>query len=285
MVSAQEVGPCYTRPMLLAVDTGGTKTLVTGFDRSGKPTHEFRFETPKNPNEYLAELSEVIHKNFGGRIFDAVVVAIPGIVRDNVAVWCDNLAWENVDVAGYLQPLVNCPVWLANDAKLAGLAETRALATTPANSLYITVSTGIGTGIIINGQIMPALSISEGGHMLVEYDGIVTEWENFASGAAIKRDYGKFARDIHDKKIWREIADKISRGLLVLIPVLQPEVIIIGGSIGTYFERYEDALDKVLTKRLPSHIQLPAIRQAIHPEEAVLYGCYYYGSDQLATKS
>lgn len=271
--------------MLLAVDTGGTKTLVTGFDRSGKPAHEFRFETPRDPDEYLAALSEVIHDNFGGRVFDAMVVAVPGVVRNNIAVWCDNLGWENVDIAAYMKPLVNCPVWLANDAKLAGLAETRTLNPVPRNSLYVTISTGIGTGIIIDGQILPALSTSEGGHMLVEYDGIVSEWEDFASGFAIRRDYGKFARDIHDKKTWKEIADKISRGFLVLIPLLQPDVIIIGGSIGTYFNRYEEYLEGTLSKRLPPHINRPDFRQAVHPEEAVLYGCYYYGRDSLAAQS
>lgn len=121
--------------------------------------------------------------------------------------------------------------------------------------------------------------------MLVEYDGIVNEWENFASGFAIRRDYGKFARDIHDKKTWKVIADKISRGFLVLIPLLQPDVIIIGGSIGTYFDRYETELESILSKRLPPHITRPDFRQALHPEEAVLYGCYYYGRDALAAQS
>jgi len=273
---------CYTEFMLLAVDTGGTKTLVSGFDRAGKPTHEFRFATPRDPDEYLAALSETIHDNFRGRVFDAIIIAVPGVVRNNIAVWCDNLGWENLDIAGHLKNVVNCPVWLENDANLAGLAETRALKKIPANTLYATVSTGIGTGIIIDGQISPALSASEGGHMLIEYDGIVSEWENFASGYAIKRDYKKFARDIHDDKTWQEVADKISRGFLVLIPALQPNTIIIGGSIGTYFDQYAEHLDEILTRRLPSHMALPEIRQAAHPEEAVLYGCYYYGSDQLA---
>lgn len=275
----------YTSRMLLAVDTGGTKTLVTGFDRSGKPTHEYRFETPRNVDEYLAALSEVIHDNFRGRVFDAVVIAVPGTVRNNIAVWCDNLGWQNVDIAKHIKPLVECPVWLENDANLAGLAETRALGTMPPSSLYVTISTGIGTGIIVNGQLLPAMSGSEGGHMLVEYDGGVQEWENFASGFAIRKIYGKYARDIHDKRTWREISDRISRGFLTLVPALQPDVIIIGGSIGTYFERYIDMLRDLLAKHLPPHIPVPEIRQAAHPEEAVLYGCYYYGSDQLAAKS
>ncbi|NCS83274.1 ROK family protein, partial [Candidatus Saccharibacteria bacterium] len=66
------------------------------------------------------------------------------------------------------------------------------------------------------------------------------------------------------------------------IPVLQPDVIIIGGSIGTYFERYDSDLTAILKDKLPDHIGLPRLVQAQHPEEAVIYGCYYYALDALA---
>ena len=66
--------------------------------------------------------------------------------------------------------------------------------------------------------------------------------------------------------------------------MLQPDVIIIGGSIGTYFERYYPTLKRLLTEHLPAHIDVPEIRQAAHPEEAVVYGCYYYGKDALTRR-
>lgn len=267
--------------MLLAVDTGGTKTLVAGFDRLGAPGPEYRFATPKDPEDYIAHLTEVIHEHYDIKKIDAVVIAIPGVVKNNVVVWCQNLPWQDFDIAAALKVLLKCPIWLENDANLAGLAETRALPYQPLQSLYVTISTGIGTGIIINGRISSALSSSEAGHMLVEYDGKVRTWESFASGMAIKRTYGKYARDIHDIKVWKQIADKISRGFLALIPALQPDVIIIGGSIGTYYDRYASTLSRLLSEHLPDHIPLPEIRQAVHPEEAVIYGCYYYGSTQL----
>ena len=117
--------------------------------------------------------------------------------------------------------------------------------------------------------------------MLLEYEGRLREWETFASGKSVYETYGKFARDIKSERIWRQIADKISRGLLVLIPTLNPDVIILGGSIGTYFERYEEPLLNHLRDQLNPHLNLPEIRQAIHPEEAVIYGCYYHALNQL----
>lgn len=269
--------------MLLTVDTGGTKTLVTYFDRQGRPAEETRFLTPRDREDYVATLVECIHDNYQaiGKL-EGVVVGVPGIVRDNTAVWCDNLGWKDFPLADILSKTLNVPVWLENDANLAGLAETSALPSPPETCLYLTVSTGIGTGIIINGKIDPALATSEGGHMKLEYDGRLREWEDFASGSAILSTYGKMARDIHDKKTWRQIADKISRGLLVLIPVLEPDTIIIGGSIGTYFDQYKEPLERELSTQLPAWMKVPEVRQAAHPEEAVIYGCYYYGRDRLA---
>ena len=271
--------------MLVAVDTGGTKTLITSFAASGKPGESYRFPTPKNEDEYLALLTEHIHEHYAGKPIDAIVVGVPGVVRHNSIAWGgSNLPWQNFDIAGPLKVAFSCPVFVENDANLAGLAEARMLRKTPTSCLYVTISTGIGTGIILDGQIAPGLSASEGGHSLVEYDGRVLMWETFASGQAIYKTYGKYARDITSRAVWNQIADKISRGFLALIPVLQPDVIVIGGSIGTYFERYYPTLKKILQEHLPPHIDLPEIRQAAHPEEAVVYGCYYHGKDQLTRR-
>jgi len=268
--------------MLIAVDTGGTKTLVTSFATDGKPNQEFRFPTPKNTATYLSTLEKLLRDNYDPREIDALVIAVPGIVRNNIAAWCMNLGWENFDIASHFKHFTKAPILLENDANLAGLAETQALGTVPSLCLYVTISTGIGTGIIINGKIEPALSASEGGHSLVEYDGIVRQWQAFASGKSIRETYGAFARDIHDKATWEEIADKISRGFLAIVPVLQPEVVVIGGSIGEFFDQYAPTLESLLKQHLPYHIPCPVFRQALHPDEAVIYGCYYYGTQQLA---
>jgi predicted NBD/HSP70 family sugar kinase len=269
--------------MLVAVDTGGTKTLIAGFSQDGIAGKLIKIPTPKDQDEYIKELRGVLRKTYGGQRVEAVVVAMPGIVKNGVAVWCNNLGWSNFDVAKQLQGVLGlAPIIIENDANLAGLAETRTLDTLPTSSLYVTVSTGIGTGVITNGKIDPGLRHSEGGRALVEYDGVVREWESFASGRAIHATYGKFARDIHSKHTWNEIADRISRGFLAVVPIIQPDVVIIGGSIGTYFDQYGMQLENILREKLPAHIPCPTFLQASHPEQAVIYGCYYYALDTLA---
>ena len=261
--------------MLVTVDTGGTKTLIASFNQDGSVNDTFKFPTPPDQDEYVALLRSTLVEHYGHEQVEIIVVALPGIVKDGVAVWCNNLHWKNFDAAAALAGVLgNAPVVIENDANLAGLAETRILEPMPVSSLYVTVSTGIGTGVIIDGHINPGLRHCEGGRALVEFDGMIREWESFASGQAIRAAYGKYARDITSVKVWRQIADRISRGFLAVIPILQPDIIIIGGSMGTYFEKYGPQLEALLQEKLPPFIACPTIIQAKNPEEAVIYGAY-----------
>jgi predicted NBD/HSP70 family sugar kinase len=274
--------------MLVVVDTGGTKTLVASFDKSGKLGKQIKFETPHDQKDYLNVLKTTLLENYDGKPVEAVVIATPGVSRDGVVLWGGgNLAWKNLDIKSAISGLLGkAPVYVENDANLAGLGETRFLKTTPAQSLYVTISTGIGTGIITNGHINEALSNSEAGHAPMEYDGVTREWEEFASGKAIYKAYGKYAHDIKNKNTWNQIADRISRGFLVVIPILQPDIIIIGGSMGTYFNEYGERLQNLLREKLSEHIACPKFIKAKYPELAVIYGCYYYAVDRLnAAKS
>lgn len=242
-----------------------------------------KFPTPPDQAEYIRQLTYTIEEVAQEAAIEIIVVAMPGIVKDGVAVWCNNLKWSSFNVQSALQHYFpNTTILVENDANLGGLGEVRRTRPIPASALYVTVSTGIGTGYIVDGRIDPGLRLSEGGRALVEFDGVVQEWEAFASGSAIVRTYGKYARDIHDSKTWHHIADRISRGFLAIIPIIQPDVIIIGGSIGSYFTQYHETLVGLLREHLPHHIPVPIFIQAHTPEEAVIYGCYYYGRDHLA---
>lgn len=265
--------------MLIAVDTGGTKTLVGRFSADGKLEASKRFPTPKSIPAYLSQLRAVINELSGKQRPSIISMAIPGtIAPDGTLIWAGNLTWRNVNFAQLLAKSYPCPVIVENDANLAGLAETRSLKAIPRVSLYVTVSTGIGTGITVDGSIDPYFSQSEGGRIVLEYDGALRPWETFASGSAIVKRYGKLASEIHNQRAWYQIAKNIARGLIVLAPVIRPDVIIIGGGVGTHFDKFEATLDDMLKEYLHRGIR-PKLVQAKHPEEAVLYGCYHHAHD------
>src|SRR5450759_1920578 len=144
--------------MLVAVDTGGTKTLVASFGNDGILGSQIKFPTPQNQDEYIKDLKATIKDQYGDKTVEAIVVAIPGVIKNGVVIECGNLPWKKFDVESALAGVLGkVPVYIENDAKLAGLAETRFLKEIPAQSLYVTISTGIGTGIITDGHINQAL--------------------------------------------------------------------------------------------------------------------------------
>ena len=110
--------------------------------------------------------------------------------------------------------------------------------------------------------------------MRIEHDGQRERWETFASGKAIFERYGKHASEIHDIKTWKEIAHGLASGIIELIAVIQPDVIVLGGSVGAYFERYAHYLREELEAYSTPLTPTPVIREAKRPSEAVVVGCY-----------
>lgn len=269
--------------MIIVVDTGGTKTAISSFGDGGGVSDYVKFPTPKPTDEYINLVSHEIKNIIKDHPAAAICVALPGTVQNGSALWCKNLGWHNFEVSKKLKRhFPKIPIFTENDANLAGLSEASLNKTEHKKSLYITISTGIGTGFVQNGEIIPYLQTSEGGQILVNYDDTLQKWEDFASGRAIYNRYGKLGCDIHDEATWREIAKLIVTGLYTIIPLVQPEVIIFGGSMGAYTEKFKDILDEMLDKNLPPHILRPATLKAVHPEHAVLFGGYKYALNQLA---
>lgn len=260
--------------MIIAIDIGGTKTLIASFTKDKRIQQEYRFPTPSNPSVFLKELLQQLSQ-FSKTDIKAISIAAPGLIsRDGVILRCGRLDWENFALKKELSQLYKCPIYIDNDANLAGLSEAQEISPVPALCLYLTISTGIGSGIVINGRLDPALSNSEAGHMVLQTKNGLRNWQDYASGRAIKDYFKHQAVDIHKASDWKEIVDNLAQGLLALIPALQPNVIVLGGSVGDHFQRFAPQLREVLRDRLPDYIDLPEIKEAVHPNEAVLYGCY-----------
>lgn len=261
--------------MYLAIDIGGTKTLIASLTNEGVISDRIKFETPSDYSQFLVSLADNVAK-LSTDNFLACGVAAPGKInrKKGVGIAMGNLPWENVPLKVDLQKFIKCPIVIDNDANLAGLSEAMLVKHEYDRVLYITISTGIGTGIITDQQIDPAFQDSEGGQMLLEHNDKLEHWEDFAAGSAIVRRYGKRAQDIQDQATWKHIARDLSVGFMDLISVIQPQVIIIGGSVGNYLERYKKPLEEILARYEIPLVPIPPIIEAKRPDDAVVYGCY-----------
>jgi predicted NBD/HSP70 family sugar kinase len=268
--------------MFAAVDVGGTKTLVAVFDKAGTIIEQVKFPTPKMYDDFKIELGNNVAK-LSTKDFLRAVVAIPGRVdrARGVGVRFGNLPWENVPVQHDAEKIFRAPVLVENDAKLGGFSEALLLKDRFTKVLYLTISTGIGIGLIIDGKIDTQISDSGGRTILLEHHGKLTPWEEFASGKAIVARYQKRASEINDPKIWEAIVKDFSGGIIDLIAVMAPEVIVIGGGVGTHFDKFGPMLIERLKQYEIPMMPIPPILPAKHPEEAVIYGCYEYAKQSL----
>lgn len=243
-----------------------------------------KFPTPKNQDHYLTEVTSTIHTLADSQPIDAISVAIPGPIKNNIVQRTPNIGWSNFDVVGALkQSFSDIPVFLGNDADLGGVGESNML-DEPKLSLYITASTGVGAGLTYQGKLFPGIRRFEGGSMRIEYQGEQMRWENVASGQSFYERYGQYGSEVTDPEKWADFADRLSRGLLILIPLLEPDTVILGGSMGTHFAKYSEFLKSTLDSQIAKHMSEVEIVQAKYPEEAVVYGCYFHAVDRLAAQ-
>jgi glucokinase len=266
---------CYTKHMYLGIDVGGTKTLVGLIDSRGVIHRSQRFPTPVIYDDFLKQLSDTV-ANMSTDDFDAVGIGVPATHLDRVhgiGRRFGNLPWRDVELRDDLAGLFHCPAAIENDAKLACLSEAM-LRQDKSRVLYVTISTGIGYAFCNNQTIDTNIGDGGGSLLQLEHQGKLVPWESFASGHAIVERFGKKAEDIHDAATWQRIAHDLSMGFLELIAITEPDIIVVGGSVGNYFERLKPHLEAALNQHETPLLYIPPMEKAQRPEEAVLYGCY-----------
>lgn len=261
--------------MYAAVDIGGTKTLIAVFDDAGSIIEQIKFPTPPDYEDFKRDLALNVEK-LTTKQFTAGAIGIRGNVdrEAGLALQDDVLAWRSAPIRDDCQKIFGCTFALENDSKLAGLSEAMHVKETYRKALYVTISTGIGSAFVVDGRLDPDTQDSEIGKSVYEHDGQIRQLEDFASGRAIVEKYGKRASDLDDPKAWQTISRDFAIGLLNATMAYTPEVIIIGGGVGSHFSKFKEPLLAAMQAMKPDEITLPVIIQAKHPEEAVIYGCY-----------
>ena len=259
--------------MYLVIDIGGTKTLIATFNGRGRILRKFKFKTPSSKSEFLGTLKSALvpfsmkYRNKTSQI----VIAVPGEIKDNIAIKFGNRPWKNLDFVQELKNLFTCPIILKNDADLATVYES---SFHKGLTLYLTFSTGIGGGLARRGILAKNSASVEPGHIYYIYDGKSAEWEDIASCSAIGAHYGCQATSVRGRDAYSDIAHRVSLGLPELIQRYRPDCIVIGGPLAVLFSHYIKELRTLTRQNLPASRRLPRLVPAHRPHEAVVYGGY-----------
>lgn len=267
-------------PLILGIDLGGTKILTAVVDSRGKILSRDRSTTPadRGPEAVIrAIVASSKHTIDQAGITAAELTAIglgaPGLSNPETGVLftSPNLPdWQDVPLRDIIKKELGVKTFLINDANAAALGELYFGAATGAtNFIYVTISTGIGGGIVIDRQIYTGASglAGEIGHMTIDDDGPLCHcgnrgcWESLASGTALAQEARQWieqgagaailaladgilenvtAETIHRaaqagdnlaKEIITRSSYYVGVGLANLINLFSPELIVIGGGL------------------------------------------------------
>lgn len=152
-------------------------------------------------------------------------------------------AWQHFNLLGTIRDALQVPVELETDMNGACLGElTFGCAKGLDSVVYVSIGTGIGAGIAVNGQLLHGMIHPEAGHMLLRrhprdgYEGScpfhATCFEGLASGPAIEERWGRPAEELHNNAtVWEMESHYIAQAMVNLILIMSPRVIILGGGV------------------------------------------------------
>lgn len=253
-----------SKPLLGGIEAGGTKfVLAVGHS----PTEIIaRHEIPtRDPATTLAQASEWLEEQ--GEISALGIASFGPVDLDpSSPLWghitnTPKPGWENCDLAGYFSERLGVPIGFDTDVNGSALAEYEHGAGKAAASLaYITVGTGIGGGLVLDGKAVHGAAHPEMGHIFprrhaddLEFEGICPHHgdclEGLSSGPAIKARWGSSLSELPADHIAHEIiAYYLAQLANSLIAMTAAEIIVLGGGVmrtGGLLERVNERASKL----------------------------------------
>ena len=228
-----------------ALEAGGTKMVCAIGKEDGTILEQVSIPTT-TPEETIPKIIAY----FKDKKIDALGVAAfgpvdvkPGSETYGYILDTPKLAWRHKDLLGDLRKELDVPIGLDTDVNGSCLGEvTYGCAKGLDSVIYITIGTGVGVGVWVNGKLLHGMLHPEGGHILLtrhpeDPDGGICPshhncLEGFASGPSIEARWGKKAIELIDKpEVWELESYYIAQALTDYIMILSPQKIILGGGV------------------------------------------------------
>ncbi len=298
------------------VDIGGTSIKLGLFDSQGNMLDKWEIPTVLEgggsrilPDTAASILAKIEERGLDKAQIGGVGVGVPGPVdRDGVALMAVNLGWERVDVPKILGEALGLPVRAGNDCNMAACGERwKGGGQGYKDLVAITLGTGVGGGIILNGEMVSGRAGGAGeiGHFHIEDDedtdcncGCRGCVEQYASATGIVRLAGKYleahpqeesllrgkeytAKDIFEAAKAGDAAalhtvhrfgDYLGKALATVASILDPEIFIIGGGVSKAGEVIFDYLRPAFERHTFSGVRGAKMVLAALGNDAGMYG-------------
>ncbi|MCL6444905.1 MAG: ROK family transcriptional regulator [Alicyclobacillus sp.] len=302
---ASELGIDTNAGQIVCLDVGGTNIRAARFNLH-KQLMEFRKTKTANSSReaVIAQIVETVKELLIPSVsYASVVVGIPGYVVNGTVSGAPNLPdWNEVSLHTELYHRLGIPIAIENDVNLAALGEARfGIAKEVRNVVFLSLGTGIGAGIVIDGHLMRG-SVGAAGEiafMLTGLDdldksfGTVGAFETATNMRALSRYWSDLtessaepaevveeARQGNTKALsaierWTQY---LGIGVVAIGAILNPDVIVIGGGGSNAFDLIAERLRTYVKTHLPS---APVIAKTQLGDEAALWGGVSIGIELL----
>ena len=260
-----------------ALETGGTKMVLAVLDEQGNFLERAKLPT-KTPQETMAEMIAFFREHpvsaLGIGSFGPLDLNPSSPTFGSITA-TPKLSWRNFPIVPEFTKTLQIPVAMDTDVNAAALAESVLGAAKGLEScLYVTVGTGIGGGLIVNGKPVHGLLHPEIGHIRVSplpgdplpkgicpYHGCCLE--GMAAGPAMKEKWGLSARELPESHpAWELESDYLSQLCAIAILSFSPEKIILGGGVMQQKFLFPRIREKTL-KALGGYIVHPAVEEGL----------------------
>lgn len=244
---------------IIGIDIGATKTHI-GVVNESRVIKEITFPTsataPKD--QIISEIMEGIER-VSKSDFSGIGIGVPGLVDEENGIIYDlwNIpSWQEVHLKQELENRFKKPVKITNDANTFVLGEKKyGKGKSFKNFVGITLGTGFGAGFIINHELYSGTLSSAGELADIPY--LDKTIEDYCSGKFFQNKYGLEGSKVHEMakegdpeafKIFNEYGTHLGNAIKLILNVLSPQAVFLGGSICQSFPFYEDALrDRIAT--------------------------------------
>ena len=244
---------------VVGVDLGGTK-IHTARIRAGRIEQSFKMKISSHAakNDVLLEVIQSIVAVMNDEV-KAIGIGVPGLVDTKTGVIYDIVnipSWKKVNLGEELNRQFRVPVFINNDANCFALGEFyfghgKGLK----NMVGLTLGTGMGAGIIIDGKLYCGSNCGAGEFGMLPYlDG---NYENYCSGQFFQSKYHVEGEQVFNKaqkgdmqtlNIMAEFGRHLGQAITVIFYALDPQMIVLGGSVSKAFPFFEKTMREELKK-------------------------------------
>ncbi|MEP7213319.1 MAG: ROK family transcriptional regulator [Acidobacteriota bacterium] len=291
---------------VLAIDIGVLDTVFAVSDFNGRILQQKSLMTEGEPEAFLHgladEIQSLIKKRYPHARFGAVGVSVPGLIDRETGMIevSPNLEWQNVPLRKILEERLGLPVYVENDANSAAFSELwygPVQDTAVGTLVFILVVEGLGTGLIIDGELHVGSKLGLGGfgHMSIDPNGELCScgrrgcWETFASErATVERFHRVTAKqglplvnitdlialaNKGDEMAIQSLtitAEYLGEGISNLVHGIYPETVVVGGKITAAWP----LLEPIIRKRLHSRYTVMPNQIVVRPASVDRPGLY-----------